>query len=527
MKNNLFYFLSAHSRVRTLMYGTLLCVLLFSCVKKQDRALEPAPEVLQVRPASGFVGDTVTVTGKRFLPDTAANAVAFGGRAGRVVSILADSVLRVIVPEGAISGAITVGNADASATGPVFTVIPNRNPPQIISVSSQNLETGEVLVITGSNFMPGADSAFNNVWIGRVRLPVILSTTTQITALVPPGISGSGLDLTVQVRGASGSPLKVNVSGFAGTLLYGLIPNNNLPDDKIRQFIVTLKADGGGLPVSVPVPDDSGKTKELLKFNLAGAKAYSLGTRSLFLIPTDRDTVLWRLTAPAFDRFEEVLDDPQGNPLAQTTAMAVREDDQTVYFITGGVVNQVKNKVLDFFGGGSNVEQMAAGQNDLYLLERDGAGVGSLKKIPYATGNTDEVNTTSLSVPEAGARGIAGIAYSLRTRSLYFVYETNPLLASQLYQYNEATGQVILLAEGLPSSSRFTLLDAASGPKFFGFGQGILYLINLKPNSRNLYGAVPLYRDALKLPGRSETFQVFASGELPYSGMDFLFIDKN
>ncbi len=528
---------------------------LFSCVEEKQRELNPAPEIIQVEPSSGLAGDVITITGKRFLENPASNAVTFGGIVAQVQSVVDDSQLKVIVPEGALTGNIVVGNDDAATNGPLFTVRINRNPPTIISVSNQSLEIGEVLVITGTSFVASenADSVLNEVWLGNKRMPVVKATATQLTAIVPPGIVGTNQDLIVKVQGISSSAIKISVSGFSSTLYWILLPTENISNDKINQLIVRVAADGSTVlnaRESVVIPDDSSSTRAFLKYSLSGPKAFSSKSNRLYYVRTDRSDSLLRLTTPTFNQFEKVLSDEEaGGVLPASKSLAVREGSQEVFYAYGD--QSIINRGNDFFGfvTSGNASTMAAGSEALYLLVKDVSGMASLQKILYTTpdGSAEVVNTTSLPISDPGAAGIVSIQYSARMKSLYFVYQQRIDAPLQLYQLNELDGEITLLADNLPllgnnGQSKFALLDATSGPKIYGIGfpadnvtgqsagSQLVYMVNLKPSGQNNYQPVILYRDILKLPGRSETFQLFPSnitGELPFSEVDFLFVDDN
>ncbi len=518
----------------------------FSCIKKENRTLVPAPEVTRIYPSSGYIGDIITISGKRFLADTTANVVSFGGKTAKVLSVSGDSSLKVIVPNGAVTGNMIVGSSDGAASGQVFTVLTNPNPPQLNAVSSLNIEVGEVITITGSNFVPttNADTLLNQVSIDNKRLIILNATSTQLTALVPAGSMGIGLNLNVIVKGASSSALKVNVNGFAGSLFWTLIPTENKPNDKIRQLIAKVAADGStGLDTrtSMAISDDSSTTRNFLKYSISGPKAFSPKANLLYYARTDRADTLWKLPSPNFNRFDKILtNDESGGQLFNTTALAVRESNQNVFYAYGNSVNLN----IDFFGFTSdNIQAMVAGENSLYLL----TGLSTLKKILYSApigGEAVEVNTVGLPIPEAGAAGIVGMQYSALTKSLYLIFQQNLSLPLKLYQLNEIDGKLKLLADNLPQfgnsgQSKYALLDAPTGPKLYGIGfvndpfqslkNQVIYMVNLKIGSTGSYKAVILYRDILKLPGKNETSQLFPSskGEIPFNKVDFLFADDN
>ncbi|MFD2145946.1 IPT/TIG domain-containing protein [Mucilaginibacter antarcticus] len=102
-------------------------------------------------PASGAVGDVITLTGTNFSTTLADNLVTFSGVAGQVKTATATTIT-VAVPVGAITGAVTVtvkGKRAALAQGftPTFTVTttqPPANPTVIVG------DPGQAYILNGS-----------------------------------------------------------------------------------------------------------------------------------------------------------------------------------------------------------------------------------------------------------------------------------------------------------------------------------------------------------------------------------------
>ncbi len=527
----------------------LICLLATSaCQEEEQREPLPDPQLDDVRPSYGLVGDTVKLSGIRFLADSSSNAVAFGGKTARVLSVSGDTVLNVIVPQGALTGAVTVGNSSTSITGPVFTIVSNRNQPLITSVSSQNLEIGEVLVITGGNFIETskADSSVNKVLIGNKRLSIINVTTTEITAVVPAGSTGNNLELIVNTAGTNSNAITVNVNGFAGTLFWTLIPYNNVPNDNVHQLISKVAATGSAIVnsrASTAISDGQSLLENELRYSLSGPKTFSATANLLYYVRTDREDSLWSLSPPEFNKFKKILSNQEsGGTIMSASALGVRESTQEVFYAYYGTSI---NKGSEFFGytDTGNIEAMVGGVDALYLLVREySTGFLALKKILYTAPNgglAEGVDLSMLPLPIAGGQGIVSMHYSTLQKSVYMAVEVEGYQPLHLYQFKETDESLTLLANNLPpffyGQSKFTLLDAPSGPKFYGIGAMYedgyqtagnmnLYMVNLKANSTNRYGAIPLYRDILKLPGRAETYTSF---DPLFGGVDFLFVGNN
>ncbi|MCZ8251720.1 MAG: Ig-like domain-containing protein [Hylemonella sp.] len=89
-------------------------------------ATPPIPTAIVISglaPTSGSVGSVVTLSGEGFASPASANTVAFAGNVPAIVQSGTATELKVLVPDAAQSGPITVSNSLGSAQSPVFTVI--------------------------------------------------------------------------------------------------------------------------------------------------------------------------------------------------------------------------------------------------------------------------------------------------------------------------------------------------------------------------------------------------------------------
>ena len=82
--------------------------------------VSPPPAIINISPISGVVGTAVTINGSGFGSMQSNNSVAFGGVVAATASGWSDSQIIVNVPQGAISGAVTVTVANTTAQGPTF-----------------------------------------------------------------------------------------------------------------------------------------------------------------------------------------------------------------------------------------------------------------------------------------------------------------------------------------------------------------------------------------------------------------------
>lgn len=162
-----------------------------------------APTVVSVSPSTGSSGSTITVVGSGF--QSGSTTVLFDGGAGSQVSVLSPNLLTVTTPSGA--GAedvqVQVGSVVSAVNWPndVFTYAGTPSPTVIGILPNVGVYLSPVTVV-GTDFAYPIQVLFNNIPSPNV----LLLSTTELTALAPPGITGTSVDVQVQV-GITQSPL--------------------------------------------------------------------------------------------------------------------------------------------------------------------------------------------------------------------------------------------------------------------------------------------------------------------------------
>lgn len=136
-----------------------------------------APTISSFTPASGKVGDLVTLTGTNF---TSATEVKFAGTVA-VFTVVSATSITANVPSGAVTGKISVttpGGTASSST--VFTV---SQPPSITSFTPTSGAVRDTVTITGVN-LTGASSV---MFYGDVSAAITSVSATSIVVTVPVG----------------------------------------------------------------------------------------------------------------------------------------------------------------------------------------------------------------------------------------------------------------------------------------------------------------------------------------------------
>lgn len=135
-------------------------------------------------PTSGTVGSVVTLTGEGFALPASANTVAFAGNVPAIVQSGTATELKVLVPDTAQSGPITVSNNLGSAQSPVFTVIREQD-------FSFQLSPSTVDVIQGSSasLVLNMTSTGTNAYQGLAKLSANGLPAGVTAQFDPPALS--------------------------------------------------------------------------------------------------------------------------------------------------------------------------------------------------------------------------------------------------------------------------------------------------------------------------------------------------
>ncbi|MBU6182732.1 MAG: lamin tail domain-containing protein [Verrucomicrobia bacterium] len=217
-----------------------------------------APTITSFTPASGQVGDSVTITGTNF----ASNAtVSFNGTSSTSVTFTNNTSLNATVPAGATSGPITVTvGAESGVSSTSFTVV-NPNAPAIstngtltaFSTTFGNASAAQTVGVTGTNLT--ADIA--------ATVPTGFEVSTDGTTYGPNATitqSSGNASATLSVRIASSA----SVGALTGNLTLAstgatsvAIPlSGNVTANLTPGIVVISQAYGGGGNSGAPYRND-------------------------------------------------------------------------------------------------------------------------------------------------------------------------------------------------------------------------------------------------------------------------------
>ncbi len=172
----------------------------------------PPPTITSLSPTSavaGGAGFTLTINGSNFT----STAVANWGATPLTTTYVSATKLTAAIPASLIAAAgtanITVTATGGSSSGRTFTI----NPPLpiITSLSPTSVVAGGqafTLTVNGANFLPGELQSV--VKWNYTALTTTYVSSTQLTALVPAGLTGSTGTATIKVNTAGGTSTGVS-----------------------------------------------------------------------------------------------------------------------------------------------------------------------------------------------------------------------------------------------------------------------------------------------------------------------------
>lgn len=165
-----------------------------SCDNKDDSTIwdDSAAAVLSKISATDIMeGDEITITGKYF-SSKADNSVSFNGLDAKIIAANI-SLITAIVPEGAVSGDLSVTSDGKVSNSLSYTII-QPITPTIISIDPANGKIGSTVTITGTDF--STTPSENTVRFNGTKTLVTESTATTITTTVPAGATTGDITVT-------------------------------------------------------------------------------------------------------------------------------------------------------------------------------------------------------------------------------------------------------------------------------------------------------------------------------------------
>lgn len=168
------------------------------------------PDVTSFSPASAKTGDTLLITGTRFL---GATAVTIGEKPASSYTVLSDTQIKAVVAADSYSsGFIKVTNDGVTDSIGGFSYI--FLPPNIISFTPASGPVGTSVLLKGQYF--GATAAENTVYFGSAKAVISAVTDSSITVTVPAGTDHQPISVTTsRMTGYSAIPFNLTFADGA------------------------------------------------------------------------------------------------------------------------------------------------------------------------------------------------------------------------------------------------------------------------------------------------------------------------
>src|SRR6185436_3819362 len=135
------------------------------------------PTVTSLAPATGMVGQIITVTGTGL---TGVSEVQFQGARAEVVTPVSATSLQVTVPAGAVTGRLTI----VGPGGQGMSTVAFRVAPKIVDFTPTTGILGTPVTLTGFNLSSGNVSPV--VQVGTATAVVSNVSATSVTMTIPP-----------------------------------------------------------------------------------------------------------------------------------------------------------------------------------------------------------------------------------------------------------------------------------------------------------------------------------------------------
>jgi hypothetical protein len=530
--------------------GSLVVALALTCwqsCKTEDPTALVPPQITRISPQSGFVGNTLSISGKGFASEPAKNMVIINSSVATVQEVQSDTLIKVVVPETATSGAVQVIVNKQRAYGPLFTVPRNPNPPTLTSITPTEVEPGDVLTLKGTNFKTGAELDQNTVRISGLKVKILSGNETELKVAVPGVPKQPTVPVTVAVLGTPSNELPLKVNGFEGKLIWvsASAGISNAP-----AYRVVANADGSSLERQVAlIPAAQKEIFEGLDFQ-KNLRFYSYDSKNKVFYLLKQLGGVGRAEVFQADNtltnFKQIYSLEDGvNPYGFATSESNNgfyysvsgEDQKELYegFYNGNGVIKLKLKIPPdsplvsniVVGSSTFIEYKDSGENNFYIYSLTGAPRKKVT-IPTFSGKDFFSAHEACFNPADGNYYFVGVLFDFNIRyNIYRVPETGGTaeLLINVDSKVESAGQY--------EPRNLQVLSTPSGVKLFWISRepedganrtDAIYFASIK--GAPPYNAVPLYNKPEEIVFDPRTRPDFVGGS-PSSFVPFFYAIAN
>jgi hypothetical protein len=181
---------------KNLLPTILIIVAFFSCQNEDDFSIIPAaklaPQITSITPDLSDIGTTIILNGTNFSRLASNNRLIFSGDITALVSASTDSTLTVTVPQGSITGPISLSLRQFTAQSPVFIIAA---APIISGFTNSAGLVGDAVLISGENFSTTITD--NSVHFNGISSQITAASANEISVIVPENATTGPITVTV------------------------------------------------------------------------------------------------------------------------------------------------------------------------------------------------------------------------------------------------------------------------------------------------------------------------------------------
>ncbi|MFH1051511.1 MAG: SUMF1/EgtB/PvdO family nonheme iron enzyme [bacterium] len=187
---------------------TGLLSVLVNGIRSNLKGFKVIPQISEINPTSGKVGDFITLTGTGFGSEQGSGTVYFNNIKAIDYTSWTDTEIEVKVPEEAVTGLVFIRNKSVISNEVDFTVI---EVPTITNINPESFSIGSEVTINGSGFGSSQDESI--VYFKTVEaISYDYWSNTQIRCTVPIGAVSGNLSVTVNSMKSNEVPYTIVAS---------------------------------------------------------------------------------------------------------------------------------------------------------------------------------------------------------------------------------------------------------------------------------------------------------------------------
>ncbi len=175
----------------------------------------PPPSIESITPQHAEAGDTVSINGQNFSEIKDSGYVTFNGTKAIAYLSWTTTLIKTIVPQGAVSGPVKVYSNGQLSNSVNFTIDQANTDPHIDYLDASSSSVGQTIGINGSNFGASRDSSFVD-FNGTIpeSTDYVSWSDTRILVKIPNGASSGPVKVVVNAVESNSENLTITVQNY-------------------------------------------------------------------------------------------------------------------------------------------------------------------------------------------------------------------------------------------------------------------------------------------------------------------------